>query len=116
MYSKEVRWQLDRLDQILTPHIDCHIPKTPENQVAAKQALLETLSILEKPVAVPKVPRVCIYSRFTFLEGLETVFMALERQDYLEACNEVHTFLYTNWMEESHDEFVGLLQKIKNYD
>lgn len=86
------------------------IPPTPENQEKAKKALIMSLDLI-KTVDPPPTPQV---RTLLYVEGLEMIFFALKRGNYIEACDETSKFIHIYWTEESHNGLVFLLQKIKD--
>lgn len=86
------------------------LPDTPENQERAREALVQARENLR----TVKPPHANWWGRdLMYLEGLEKIFIALERQNYIEACDETCEYLAMYWTEETHDGLILLLEKAK---
>ena len=86
------------------------LPDTPENQEQAREALVQAREILR----TVKPPHANWWGRdLMYLEGLERIFIALERKNYIEACDEMCEYMLMYWTEETHDGLILLLEKTK---
>lgn len=109
------------IEGILSPFVGSvsYRPGPPGRDEAAKQALLETLNILQQ-YEPPKAEfrDGCHdrgYGHYLFLQKLQHIFLELARGRYAPACNEVDTYISEYPIEERriHHGLVMLLEKVQ---
>lgn len=101
----------DRLDSVLSPFVSWMGVPTPEDNIAAKEALIAALDIIKSNP--PSQHGVGWGPMLIHLDGLQRIFFPLLNGNFPDACDKLSDYIYCDWRGDSHDGLVLLLEEVK---
>lgn len=110
---------VEKLRAVLDPYNGAsdRVERSPQEEQAAKDALLEVLRLLKNTQPRNEVPQNGLLY-MAYLEKLQHIYVRLAAGRFVSACNQVDTYLCEYPIEQRriYDGLVLLLEKIKKWE